>query len=395
MTPRKAMQPSSLLQRPPMTPVAGAGVRRAFTLIEVLVAISIMAILAGLVAAAVFQAENAAKYRKTEALIMKLHNDIMLRMEEMRERRLPYEADQAITNYLAVQGVQPHQPGYLLEKARYQLAARRELQRLELPDRFSDLEVSYQIAGATSYFPYGTPVSQAYAQALPLGASLSHESAECLYLIVTTTAPGDNAERLSFKADEVGDVDGDGLKEFLDAWGRPIQFIRWPAGMVSDLQPLYPIDPTDQADPDYKEYQKPGVDWSNYPTQQKRNKTFYLSRKSERNHDPFDVRLVDRYSVTAGGQDVPVYYKHPEIGYRLVPLIVSAGRDGVWDLEFGRDVNPANDLTHRGPFYNPYVVFNGRQLGASADIATRETPADGADNSGDNIHNHYLAQSEK
>jgi hypothetical protein len=35
------------------------------------------------------------------------------------------------------------------------------------------------------------------------------------------------------REDEIGDLDGDGMPEILDAWGRPIAFLRWPAGFVA------------------------------------------------------------------------------------------------------------------------------------------------------------------
>ena len=52
-----------------------------------------------------------------------------------------------------------------------------------------------------------------------------------------------------FRPDEIGDTDGpfadpsdipigNGLKEFVDAWGRPICFKRWPVGFASPLQPV-------------------------------------------------------------------------------------------------------------------------------------------------------------
>jgi hypothetical protein len=48
-----------------------------------------------------------------------------------------------------------------------------------------------------------------------------------------------------FRPDEIGDIDRDGAKEFSDGWGRPIAFIRWPAGFASPfINPLQP-DPVD------------------------------------------------------------------------------------------------------------------------------------------------------
>ena len=37
-------------------------------------------------------------------------------------------------------------------------------------------------------------------------------------------------------AKEVQDTDGDGLPEFVDAWGQPLQFFRWPLLYHSELQ---------------------------------------------------------------------------------------------------------------------------------------------------------------
>ncbi len=39
-----------------------------------------------------------------------------------------------------------------------------------------------------------------------------------------------------FTDKEVQDTDGDGLPEFVDAWGNPLQFFRWPLLYHSDIQ---------------------------------------------------------------------------------------------------------------------------------------------------------------
>ena len=56
------------------------------------------------------------------------------------------------------------------------------------------------------------------------------ESSALLYWILTSSevygiAPVDQGE---FSSSEVRDTDGDGLNEFVDAWGRPLRFYRWP-----------------------------------------------------------------------------------------------------------------------------------------------------------------------
>ncbi len=62
--------------------------------------------------------------------------------------------------------------------------------------------------------------------------------AEMLYaLLVEGQGPlGSVFSRDDFTDREVQDTDNDGLPEFVDAWGNPIQFFRWPLLYHSDLQ---------------------------------------------------------------------------------------------------------------------------------------------------------------
>jgi len=134
-----------------------------------------------------------------------------------------------------------------------------------------------------------------------------------------------------FKESEIGDVDGDGLREILDPWGNPIEFLRWAPGFVSDLQPHDPV-----ASP-----------------------------------DPFDPLDMDRPS---GG---------PRENYRLVPLIYSAGPDGIYDVV--SDDNPPISYATIVPRNDPYYTFGGRQLGEAVDVNS-----DGEFDNFDNVNNHFL-----
>jgi prepilin-type N-terminal cleavage/methylation domain-containing protein len=62
--------------------------------------------------------------------------------------------------------------------------------------------------------------------------------AEMLYaILVEGSGPwGSVFSRDDFTDREVRDTDGDGLPEFVDAWGQPLQFFRWPVLYHSDLQ---------------------------------------------------------------------------------------------------------------------------------------------------------------
>ncbi len=52
---------------------------------------------------------------------------------------------------------------------------------------------------------------------------------------------GSAFKREDFTDREVRDTDGDGLPEFVDAWGEPLQFYRWPIFYHSDLQRGVPL----------------------------------------------------------------------------------------------------------------------------------------------------------
>lgn len=73
--------------------------------------------------------------------------------------------------------------------------------------------------------------------------TLESENAECLYYIVTqgemfgaSPIPED-----AFSSSEVQDTDGDGLMEFVDAWGNPLRFYRWPTRMIRPNDGSFPL----------------------------------------------------------------------------------------------------------------------------------------------------------
>jgi hypothetical protein len=77
---------------------------------------------------------------------------------------------------------------------------------------------------------------------LILGRLANHKHAtarsEMLYaLLIEGRGPlGSVFDRDDFTDKEVQDTDGDGLPEFVDAWGQPLQFYRWPLLYHSNLQ---------------------------------------------------------------------------------------------------------------------------------------------------------------
>ena len=85
------------------------------------------------------------------------------------------------------------------------------------------------------------------ARALYANHSRETESSEMLYLMITELdvfgAPPTGADQ--FKSGEVADTDNDGLLEFVDSWGNPFRFYRWPSRLLRPLGPTSPIDRSD------------------------------------------------------------------------------------------------------------------------------------------------------
>ena len=218
--------------------------------------------MASMLGFAVYSAQETAKEAKTKQLIAKLDAIIKNRWEQYRTRRVPI---------LIPPGTPP------LAAAQMRLKGLQELMRFELPDRWSDIAVVPTSPTPTSQITI--PVTQA--PLTTLGAwpstwqsywrrvqavatstngqypSLDYQGAECLYLIVNAALAEEGDAREVFKAGDVADVDNDGFPEFIDAWGKPIRFIRWPAGFISDLSTIAngqvvsykPGKPADPGDP--------------------------------------------------------------------------------------------------------------------------------------------------
>jgi prepilin-type N-terminal cleavage/methylation domain-containing protein len=327
-----------------------------FTLVELLVVITIIAILGTLVLSGLNMARESAREVKTKTTIAKLHAIIMERYESYRTRRVPVDT----------LGMAPG-PAALLR-----LAALRQIMRLEMPERLADLAPSGALSAAIPTVPVVYPAHPAvstpgeiwtmidvpavalayrrrYEQAklkteakYPVGTyrDQSQErlnryfSAECLYMIVTM---GRGSEvRGRFGDSEVGDADGDSLLEFHDGWGNPILFLRWAPGFTeSDLQ-ASTFGPNPAPPPAYVAYPAGGTYTPTSPPG-----AFAAAALDD--HDPFDSRNLFPYA------------------YRLVPLIYSAGPDGVYDINFQTDYRACyvdSSQQFRG-LGDPFFFING------------------------------------
>lgn len=312
--------------------------RRGFTLVEMLVTVTILAILAAFVYGAMSAAETTAKTAKTRATIAKLHRLIMARYESFKTRRIPIDF-----SFRADTGAPINPPLSAGEMADVRLDAIREIMRQELPERLSDItnrpeNLPLSGSGWQKISPSNarqrivppTSICQAYYEfyqqmvADRRPPNTTNSSAECLYLVVTISCPGG---REQFSENEISDTDADGWPEFIDGWGRPISFFRWAPRFI----PQYNAD------------------------------SLLQTGNATLQHDPFDTQ------------------NRQPTHYQLIPLIYSYGPDGVGDLLAVDENTYARVILNSGQ-RNPFALSSG-QPSASLSGGLRHF---------DNIHNHRL-----
>ncbi|HEX2476434.1 MAG TPA: prepilin-type N-terminal cleavage/methylation domain-containing protein [Lacipirellulaceae bacterium] len=352
-----------------------------FTLVELLIAITIISILASLILGVASVAGETARHRKTEQMIARLHTLLMEHYDTYKTRRVAVR--QEILKGINDSTASAAQKGLLTANAR--LYALRELILMEVPDRWSDILLTDVPDPPTGLTDARYPFFQSPIGASPTGRTsladvylrryaaiatgtnsltgqtntaeeiTDNQGAECLYLVITL-ATGDGEARTLFGESTIGDTDGDGAKEFLDGWEHPINFLRWAPGFDSQIQlsavrlnpPPLPAN------------------------------TIWMSA-ADNDHDPFDVYRVERPA------------------FRLVPLIFSAGRDETFGIRLVKPHVALRGLRSPGelqqiPNRNNWPII--LPWGLSEPDVTGDRVFLGIDSgegaSTDNIHNHLL-----
>ncbi|QDU76399.1 hypothetical protein Pan97_34480 [Bremerella volcania] len=309
--------------------------RPAFTLVELLVVMGVLAMLSSLVLVGLSSAAEQARANRTRSQVQKIHELLMPRWEEYRYRR-----------------VQASKSGNVRARQTARVDRIREMMRIEMPDRMSDVidaPVSLNSTPALQ-LRYQRAVTNATGAANFTAAqsiwTSDHESSECLYMILASIQSGETNGLDFFKPSEIGDTDDDGVPEILDGWGQPILFIRWPFG--------YPEIATSTSG-------------------ERRNGLSQLMDNTS--PDPFDPLGV-RGGRTTTSTSPRIEYAH----FPLYPLIFSAGPDGLYNIQ----VDIGQDYSTTTPPNNPYMEVSGtppQRVGQIADTSGEEL---------DNITNHVL-----
>jgi len=321
-----------------------------FTLVELLIVVSIIAIIAGMSMAALMGAAEEGRRTRAKAQVAKIDQLISEKWNSYRFRQLPIRIQAGTPPILAAQ---------------MRLSVMRELMRMELPDRLTDVlddPVTAQPVPA---------VTRAYRRKVTAQASTisSYDQAEMLYLILSEMRDGDRSALSFFMSSEIGDADQDGMNEILDPWGEPIMFLRWAPGYsrvtmndeVSSGNPLatYLSAPAPLPNVAVSTFQVPAGQVA---------------------PDSFDPLKVDpRWTDNSFG------FKP----FLLRPLITCAGPDRKQDLFIDPGTSAGNAFHYKdtNPPNDPYIVSitAGKWVGMPYDADNNGT----LDN-GDNITNHGL-----
>jgi prepilin-type N-terminal cleavage/methylation domain-containing protein len=374
--------------------------RRGFTLVELMVVILIIGILASMFMLALARATQTAKVARTRSLVQKMHNMLMSRWDSYRTLRLPIaaEAKSGSANPAEFDAADETER-YRQNIARRRMFAMRELVRMEMPDRYEDLQFNPSVLvlpGTTTpirpylWHTYRRRIAQA-ASARKFSGSVDgymnycaerFQSAECLYLILTSGLDDSSVATEHFSPNNLGDADGDGMPEFKDSWNNPIEFLRWAPGFVSPMQPLFRYDKSDPRAKLFHANQPTDPDDPNSIVSHWQVKIDTVMDENDRTKtkqrlvlidqdDPFNPLRVGPKAETAVEKkwtpskrwrpgDAP-----PEHGFLMIPLIYSYGLDGESGIEHGLGQNsiswaPSQGGTNGNAYLSdPYARFTG------------------------------------
>jgi len=186
--------------------------RKAFSLVELLVAVSIVVLLMALLGAALSSARTSGAKNKTVAAIGAIDAVLQRHFVSCESNPLPLPLPLPPLPPPPL----PPPPG---------LAIRRII-TADMPDSW--VEVRYMRDNAAQF----TAARQrGYVATLnAINPTDEYADAECLFMIVMQGGLADCLACTSLDSVAKGDQDNDGAPEFWDSWGQPIRYVLWPGG---------------------------------------------------------------------------------------------------------------------------------------------------------------------
>jgi prepilin-type N-terminal cleavage/methylation domain-containing protein len=354
----------------------------AFTLVELLTVVVIISMLAGMSMLALTSTMTAAKESKTRGTIAKLDAAILDIYESYQERfennKILNEAEMHNgTAWVDYAGTPLS--GSDLTKLKLHLI--HDLMRMEMPSYWEEVvtpisdttRIVYPDTVTTPRFRIKVPPVYTYYS--NYATSVRNNPGELLFLIIANLNP----EALeNFHGSEIGDIDGNGLREFHDAWGRAIYCLRAAPGFVgSDLQP----DVVSNAQlPLESEVNLVKYVTNNYwftPGETSTNATLETEFANAMSQwtDPFESENENDKARQS---------------WFLYPLIVSAGADGAYGIAVGRLIHIDDTYVYPSPstadHVNPFSFPTGIPVIWTTEGQTTLMHYD-------NIHNHRSSNS--
>lgn len=191
--------------------------RRGFTMVEILVVVGIILLLMTISVGVLRNAIGVARQKQTEATVLKVHGLMQQRMDAfyrgIEKTNLQQAKDKMRRDWYSTYSMIP--PDRAID-----VMVRKDILKSRFPQNFLERNL---LASP----PNGVTVNA-------VNHNMTTQSAALLYWILTDSevygvAPVDESE---FSSSEVRDTDGDGLKEFVDGWGVPLRFYRWPTHLI-------------------------------------------------------------------------------------------------------------------------------------------------------------------
>jgi prepilin-type N-terminal cleavage/methylation domain-containing protein len=219
--------------------------RDAFTLVELLIVISIIALLAALVAGATILYIGQQHENNTKDTIRKVYRELTSQWNQViSDARQDITAGKVPGDVVALAGNDTARANVIYIKLKL---------RQQFPMNYTEMLNPAFNGIAPQEFPTPTEYSNALAKyplVTPSNPPTPAESGACLLIALTTRSRGGKFFSADhFTSQEIGDTNGDGAPELIDGWGNPLMFYRWPtlnddmAGIDPDKKGVDPGDP--------------------------------------------------------------------------------------------------------------------------------------------------------